>query len=263
MGPATQHVCSEVWAGNGRTASLFELTDLTAWVHSIPAGTGHSGGDVHYVSVCPSCLVARVALADVSGHGEAVSVVSDKLRELMHFHLRDLDQIPLMRDLNHAVRKELGGSHYASMVAIGWHTRRGLLVMTNAGHPSPLWYRASRDEWTWLETRRASERKRLAGVPLGLFANVSYDRVVIKPQTGDLIVLYSDGVSEARTPNGVELGYEGLMDMVRGLSIDSPEAFGTQLAAAVRTFRGDLEIEDDETIVVLANAPTRKGAALI
>ena len=87
-----------------------------------------------------------------------------------------------MRDLNQAVRDAMDDVHYATMVAVGWHGRRGLLVMTNAGHPPPLWYRAARDEWRWLETARASVPNRPAGVPLGLLPDIQYDRVVVKPQ---------------------------------------------------------------------------------
>jgi phosphoserine phosphatase RsbU/P len=243
--------CAETWASNKLTASLVELPGLTAWVHSVPAGPGHGGGDVHYVSVCPSCIVSRIALADVSGHGQAVEVFGEKLRELMERHLRALEQIELMRDLNQAVREELGDGHYATMVAVGWHGRRGLVVMTNAGHPPPLWYRASRDEWSWLETPRASKRERPAGVPLGLLADVTYDRLVVKPQSGDLMVLYSDGVSEATSPAGNELGRDGLMNVARALDPSSAEAFGAQLALAVSAFRGEGEPLDDETIIVM------------
>lgn len=247
-----QLACAETWAGNKQTASLVELPGLTAWVHLVPMEPGHAGGDVHYVSVCPSCIVSRIALADVSGHGQAVAVFGEKLRELMQRYLRDLEQIPLMRDLNQAVREELGGGgHYATMVAVGWHGRRGLMVITNAGHPPPLWYRASRGEWSWLETQRASERERRAGVPLGLFADVTYNRLVVKPQSGDLMVLYSDGVSEATSPAGNELGPEGLMKMARALDSSSAETLGTQLASALRAFRGDGEPLDDETIIVM------------
>ena len=63
--------CAETWTSNKRTESLVELPGLTAWVDSLPVGPGHAGGDVHYVSVCPSCIVSRIALADVSGHGQA------------------------------------------------------------------------------------------------------------------------------------------------------------------------------------------------
>jgi phosphoserine phosphatase RsbU/P len=243
--------CAETWAGNQRTASLVDLPGLTAWVHSVPLGPGHGGGDVHYVSVCPSCIVSRIALADVSGHGRAVEVFGEKLRELMERHLRALEQIELMRDLNRAIREELGDGHYATMVAVGWHGRRGLVVMTNAGHPPPLWYRASRDKWTWLETKRASERERPAGLPLGLFADVTYDRLVVKPQSGDLVVPYSDGVSETTSPAGNELGQDGLMNMARGLDSSSAEALGTQLAAALCAFRGNGKPLDDETIIVM------------
>lgn len=242
--------CAETWASNEETASLAELPGLTAWVYSVPIGSDHVGGDVHYVSVCPSCIVSRIALADVSGHGPTVAALGEKLRELMQVYLRDLEQIALMRDLNQALRDDFGG-HYATMVAVGYHGRRGLMVMTNAGHPPPLWYRASRNEWSWLETSRASERGRVSGVPLGLLPDVTYDRLVIKPEPDDLVLLYSDGISEATNPAGTELGRDGLIELVRAIDITSPEALGTRLVSALRAFRGDAAPDDDQTIIVL------------
>ena len=135
IGISRHLVCAEIAAGNERTASLLELPGLAAWVHSVPVGPVDAGGDVHYVSLCPSCIVSRIALADVSGHGQAVAALGEKLRELMERHLRELAQVGLMRELNQAVREELGDVHYATMVAVGWHSRRELLVMTNAGPP--------------------------------------------------------------------------------------------------------------------------------
>ena len=248
--------CAETWAGNERTAGLVELPGLVAWVHSVPAGPGEAGGDVHYISVCPSCIVSRVALADVSGHGLAVAALGEKLRELMQRYLRELEQVALMRDLNQAVREGLDEVHYATMVAVGWHGRRGLLELTNAGHPPPFWRRAERDEWSWLETQRASEPGRPAGVPLGLLADISYDRTIIKPRVGDLLVLYTDGVSEATNPAGEELGRDRLMNIARELDSTSAEAFGTQLTSALRDFRGGVEPLDDETLIVLQRVNT-------
>src|SRR5262245_23024828 len=169
----------------------------------------------------------------------------------MQVYLRDLEQIALMRELNQALREDFGDGHYATMAAVGWHGRRGLMVLTNAGHPPPLWYRASRDEWSWLETLRASERARVSGVPLGLLPDVTYDRRVIRPQSGDVVLLYSDGVSEVTNPAGTELGREGLIDLVRGLDFTSTEALGRQLASAVRAFRGDRELQDDQTVIIV------------
>ena len=243
--------CAETWAGNERMASVLEMPGLVAWVLSVPSGSSARGGDVHYLSVCPNCIVSRIALADVSGHGQAVMMLGEKLRELMLRYMSTIEQVGLMRDLSRAVQAELDGVHYATMVAVGWHAPRELLVLTNAGHPPPLWYRAPRGEWSWVEPRRARERGLKVGVPLGLFADSRYNRRVLKPTVGDLIVLYTDGVSEACNEAGGELGRDGLMSIARGLDARSAEAFGNQLAAAVRRFRGSAQPSDDETIIVL------------
>ena len=248
---------SETWAGNERVASLVQLPGLAAWVHSVPAGPGGAGGDVHYLSVCPSGVVSRIALADVSGHGQAVASVSSKLRALMQQHLTALEQTGLMRDLNQAVQLGLNSTHYATMVAVGFHGRRGLLVLTNAGHPPPFWYRAKRDEWAWLERPQPEPSAGAAGTPLGLLSDISYDRKIVKPLAGDLVVLYTDGVSEATNRDGEELGRDGLMALARRLdSHQSAEVFGTRLAEAVSEFRGGTVPQDDETIIVMQRAST-------
>ena len=206
---------------------------------------------MHFVSVCPSCIVSRIALADISGHGSAVVSLSAKLRELMQKHLLALEQASLMRDLNEAVLTELDGVHYASMVAAGFHGRRGLLVMTNAGHPPAFWYRARRNQWASFESQRAQDGLGLRGTPLGLLPNVAYDRMIVKPEPGDLIVLYSDGVSEATDPAGKELGRDDLLALIGALDPTSAEALGRQLVERVRDFRRGSAPEDDQTIIVL------------
>jgi sigma-B regulation protein RsbU (phosphoserine phosphatase) len=247
--------CAETWASNQRASSVIDLPGLRVWVHSTPFGTGDAGGDVHYVSVCPSCIVSRIALADVSGHGGAVASLGAKLRELMQKYLAALEQASLMRDLNDAVIDELDGVHYATMVAVGFHAHRGLLVMTNAGHPPAFWYRATRDEWAWFEPHSAERAEGVRGTPLGLLPKASYDRITVKTDPGDLIVLYSDGVSEATDPEGLELGRDSLMALAQAADRSAVETFGEQLAEAVGRFRGGRVPEDDETIVVLQRLP--------
>src|SRR4030095_3378301 len=93
-------VRSATWPSNQSISSVADLPGLRIWVHSAPFEAGDAGGDVHYVSVCPSCIVSRIALADVSGHGRAVASLGAKLQELMQTHLTALEQASLMRDLN-------------------------------------------------------------------------------------------------------------------------------------------------------------------
>ena len=218
-------------------------------MQSVPAGSAHAGGDVHFFSNCPQCLVSRIALADVSGHGEDVVAFADALRHLMVKHLSALDQEGLMRDLNQVARRALGSFHYATMLAVGWHSRRGLLVTTNAGHPPPMLYRAARNSWTWLDIDRRSEKP--AGVPLGLLEDMQYFRRVIKLQQDDLVVLYSDGASEALNAAGTELGRDGLMSLARGAAIQSAAACGQGLAQSIASFRSDGAAPDDQTVIVL------------
>lgn len=141
--------------------------------------------------------------------------------------------------------------HYATMVALGWHGRRGFIELTNAGHPPPCLFRAAHGEWSRLDRRRPEQPGVPVGAPLGLLASVKFNRTLVKPQEGDLVVLYSDGVSETTNSRGDELGRDGLLRMVRALDSRSPEVFGLQLTSALRAFRGGKEPTDDETILVL------------
>ena len=93
------------------------------------------------------------------------------------------------------------------------------------------------------------------GTPLGLLPNVIYDRMISKPEPGDIIVLYSDGVSEATNLAGKELGRDGLMSLAEALDPQSVETFGLQLVDAVSQFREGRVPEDDETMIVLQAFP--------
>jgi hypothetical protein len=71
----------------------------------------------------------------------------------------------------------------------------------------------------------------------GLLAEIDYDRRVVRLQPDDLMVMYSDGVSEARNPAGEELCRDGLIAMAGRLDSSSVEAFGTGLTAELDAFR--------------------------
>lgn len=241
--------CGQTWSGSGVTSGVMMLPGLEVWVQSVPIGSAQAGGDVHYLSNCPECIVSRIALADVSGHGDQVAAFADALRHLMTKYLTALDQEGLMRDLNRATPLALGSFHYATMLALGWHGLKGRLVITNAGHPPPMWYRAADKSWAWLEIDRGSGKA--AGAPLGLLDDIQYFRRVIRLQEGDLVVLYSDGASEAVNNDGAELGRDGLMSLAGQCAVDSAATCGAALARSLLTFRGDVSAQDDQTVIVL------------
>src|SRR5215470_281668 len=94
--------CLEVWGGNGAVEETLELPGLSVWLHSTPLHNATGGGDVYYLSSCSHGVIARVALADVSGHGECVSELAKTLRVLMHKYVSYWDQTEFMQELNRA-----------------------------------------------------------------------------------------------------------------------------------------------------------------
>jgi phosphoserine phosphatase RsbU/P len=124
------------------------------------------------------------------------------------------------------------------------------LLFTNAGHVPPLWYRASTREWSLLyESTPLS--KEIADLPLGLIAGTSYSQTALQLEPGDLLLLYTDGISESHDESGTQLGLARLLSIARNLPAESPMAAGQGLLAAVARFRGAVPASDDATVVAL------------
>ena len=91
--------CNEVWGGNRKIVRTLQMPSVTAWVASLPLNENEGGGDLYYMSVCAHDLISRVALADVSGHGGAVSATTENLHRLMRQYIDVWDQADFMREL--------------------------------------------------------------------------------------------------------------------------------------------------------------------
>ena len=241
--------CFELWGGNGNVAHPIELPGLLGWICCTPFGHAMGGGDVHYVSVCSKGQVSRIALADVAGHGESASSVAERLRRVLQQHSDNWDQSALMGELNEAFQRDATGVQFATAVVLGFYFGSGELLFTNAGHLPLLWHHAE----DWLE-ERTPHAKAVAGLPLGLISGTAYAQTAVELSRGDLLLLYTDGITDSRNESGEQLGQEGLLALVRGLPVDSPEgpvAFGHALGARLKRFRGGAAQRDDETLVVL------------
>jgi len=245
--------CFELWGGNRKQAHPLEFPGLRGWISSTPFGHGESGGDVHYMSVCSKGQVSRIALADVAGHGTSASLVAERLRRVLQQHTDNWDQSMLMRELNEAFKRDATGVQFATAVVLGFYVGTGELLFTNAGHQPLLWHHAASGVWDWLEESTSYARD-VAGLPLGLISGTAYAQTAVEFSTGDMLLLYTDGITESRNESGEELGHEGLLTLVRGLTIsqaEGPVAFGKALAAKLNGFRGSAPQRDDETLVLI------------
>lgn len=242
--------CLEVRGGNHLATYPTELPGLAGWVSCHPLQPSPRGGDVYYMSACSQGVMARVVLADVSGHGEAVDTAAGRLRDALRQHVEHWDQSTLIRQLNDTFLKGAVRTQFATAFLASYYSVSGELLFTNAGHVPPLWYRAGAREWTLL-SQSTPLSKEIVDLPLGLIAGTSYSQTAVQLEPGDLLLLYTDGVSEAYDESGTQLGLERLLSMARNLPTDSAVAAGEGLLAAVARFRGTAPTADDETVLVL------------
>jgi sigma-B regulation protein RsbU (phosphoserine phosphatase) len=242
--------CLELRGGNQLAQYSAELPGLTGWVWCHPLDPSPHGGDLYYLSACSHGVVARVALADVAGHGEVVSAAAVRLREALRQHIDDWDQSALIRQLNETFLKGGEKAQFATAFLASFYSDSGELLFTNAGHMPPLWYRTATQEWSLLYDSTPLG-KEIVDLPLGLIAGTSYTQTAIQLEPGDLLVLYTDGVSESCDSSDEQLGLDGLLSIARNLPTESPVAAGKELLAAVTRFRGVVPPADDETVVAL------------
>ena len=118
--------------------------------------------------------------------------------------------------------------------------RDGDFTYCNAGHNAPILVSAS-----------GIRRLDTGGMVLGVFENAQFDEETMALQPGDIVVAFSDGVTEALNPAGDEFTDDRLLASVRAHQSKSPEALVEGLLADVRAFCGDATQSDDLTIVLV------------
>jgi phosphoserine phosphatase RsbU/P len=242
--------CMELRGGNERASYSAELPGLLGWVSCHPLRPASRGGDLYYLSACSHGVIARVVLADVAGHGEVVSAAARRLCDALREHVDHWDQSALIRELNDSFLKTAGRAQFATAFLASYYSDTGELLFTNAGHLPPLWYRASTREWDFMyESTPLS--KDILDLPLGMIAGTTYSQNAVQIEEGDLLLLYTDGVSESEDDSGEQLGLDGLLAMARSLPTVSAAEAGRALVAAVAEFRGGAGASDDETVIAL------------
>jgi putative ABC transport system permease protein len=216
----------------------------TLSAYSLPART--VGGDYYDFIDLPGDRLA-VAIADVSGKGIAaallMSVVQASLRALSSE--QNLPPARLCGKMNGFLYRSTGTSKYATFFYAVIEAPGRRLRYVNAGHNPP--YLARRAE-TGVEIAELSA----GGTVLGMFDEVDYAEAELDLRPGDLIVAFTDGVTEALNPAGEEFGEARLKELL-GAAIGLPaETVSAKLAETMRDWIGPAEQHDDLTFVVIA-----------
>jgi serine phosphatase RsbU (regulator of sigma subunit)/ligand-binding sensor domain-containing protein len=159
----------------------------------------------------------------------------------------DLEEI--MRSLNRSIHEKIGKRMFTALCAMVLDPETGVLTFANAGLCEPLMRSGAGVEY---------QSSPGATLPLGARADTSYEHRTLHLAAGDVIVVFSDGVPEARSHSGDQYGYDRPRDLLARLDVSalSAEAIRDTLIQDARRFSGGSHPSDDMTVVVIKSTPT-------
>jgi serine phosphatase RsbU (regulator of sigma subunit) len=196
------------------------------------------GGDYYDFFPYPDERLALV-IGDVAGKGLPAALVMATLQARVQVLIEDGDRVAsVMNRLNRVMAKNCSDNRFVTLF-FGLLDRDGKLRYSSAGHNPARVVRAG-GGGEWLEGR---------GLPLGLFPDTTYDVFQCELGPGDLLVLYSDGITEAPGARGEQLGGRRLADLADRLRDRSLSDLLESIRDAVDDWTGGAPPEDDITVV--------------
>ncbi|MEE0956744.1 MAG: SpoIIE family protein phosphatase [Ruminococcus sp.] len=200
------------------------------------------GGDFYDYFTVDDTHIA-VVIGDVSGHGMAAALFMTLTKTLLKVYAQagyPTDKV--MANVNRYLQK----SNPEKLFVTGWigilDLTNGILSYTNAGHNPPILIHSS------------GETDYLQSVPnfvLGRRRRVSFTEEQIKLSAGDKLILYTDGVTEAQSPDEDFFGDEQLLTLIRYASNQEPSELVHTIRSAVDNFEDGGAHYDDATILTL------------
>jgi len=195
------------------------------------------GGDYYDVFASDGKVLA--VMGDVAGKSVPAALLMSAVRSYLkvlstsHSDLEDL-----VNHLNSILCEDLSNDRFVTMVFLEIF-QNGTLNLVNAGH-NPVYF-LHNGEMVKLEA---------SAIPIGI-AEWNYRRHTIQLKPNTFIVVYTDGITEARNTLGEEYGYERLEETLREYNGDSAEDLLSKLKKSVEEFSKDVPQHDDMTIMVL------------
>jgi serine phosphatase RsbU (regulator of sigma subunit) len=205
---------------------------------SVPCRT--VGGDFYDYMDLPGGIFG-FTLGDVAGKGPSAALLAVAVESNFAAHAPvTADPADTMTRINRALLRRAIEARFATMF-YATLTPEGRLAYCNAGHEPPLVVRA----------RGLTEFLESGGPVLGLLGAATYESAAVAVVPGDLVVISSDGVSEAQNASGHEFGRDRLVATVARLHGASPDVVLDALLSAVREFAAGAAPSDDMTAMVV------------
>lgn len=182
-----------------------------------------------------------IALGDVSGKGTAAALLMSSLHASIHAQVSARTPIgDAIVSVNRYLAENTPANRFVTLFAAELDPPTGKLTYINAGHNPPLVVRAD-GTVSQLES---------GGLPLGIMSGAEFEKAETILAPGEILIVYSDGVSEANNPAGEEFGMERLIAVVQKNMKASAAGLRDKIESALSAFTQTAPANDDITLVI-------------
>jgi PAS domain S-box-containing protein len=183
-------------------------------------------------------------IGDVSGHGVGPAI----LMAFLHAHLRSLaesqtDLCAVINRANDLLEQESPDQHFVTLLAVAFDTQARAMTYVRCGHPPGFIMSAQGEVSAWMEE---------GNLPLGILPDTEFPQSApTQLSSGDVVVVLTDGILEALSPERTQFGIDRTVQLVREHRKQPAAQIIEALREAVRKYTGRDELSDDLTLVVI------------
>src|ERR1700761_2739027 len=187
--------------------------------------------------------VVDVVIADVSGKGAAASLLMPSLALALRMRARELSgPAAIVKDLDESLKQITNSATFVTIFYARLHATSQTLEYASGGHNPPLLVRTKTGA-SWLLEE--------AGPIVGILPAAEFLNTVVPLERGDILTLFTDGVTEQENEHGEEFSIDRLRRVVVSKEAEPASFAVTEIADAVSAYAGSTEQSDDLTVVVV------------
>lgn len=208
---------------------------------STKAAKGVGGDYFDYIDIDDDRVCALIS--DVSGKGVPASLVMVMIRTVFTSYVsrKDIDCASVVKAINDSLSADFAIDKFATLFFLIYNRATEELAFSNAGHGPLFCYRAAENVCT---------RTSLDGVPIGIMEEVDYKQAKVKFHPGDIVVLYTDGITEMRNEHKEEYGLHRVHKLIMENHHLNAAEILELLINDVEVFRGETPPHDDTTAMI-------------
>ena len=199
------------------------------------------GGDFYEFLRYSTKRKSAGAIGDATGKGIAAAIYAAMVAGIIRtLAQRELGAAEMLKELNNVLLRRPVQGRFISLIYATWDFRERRLQIANSGLPYPIYVHEGQ-----ISSVEAT------GLPVGVFRNTEYEEVGLICAPGDILVFFTDGITDAQDKYGKEFGRSRLEELVALHANDSAQEVVNSIFARVAQHSRGMETFDDQSVVVI------------